>query len=84
MIDGEMKTIPWGTLCGILKEEEKIMAAVGQGFGPDRMRLRGAAHPEVEERTVQWIASQRTRFTPVTGDLIKVNFLIYCLVKRCF
>lgn len=75
MIDGKIKTISRGTLHGILKDEEKIMAAVGQGFGPNRMKLRGAKHPEVEEQTVEWIASQRNRFTPITGDLIKFNFL---------
>ncbi|KAH7959531.1 hypothetical protein HPB49_011645 [Dermacentor silvarum] len=59
------------TLSTYVKNEAQIMEAFeGEKFHAGRKRLRTAAHPQLEEALLQWIAATRDSKLPLSGPLI--------------
>lgn len=68
------------TLSTYVKNEAQIMEAFeGEKFHAGRKRLRTAAHPQLEEALLQWIAAARDSKLPLSGPLICAQAERYAL-----
>ncbi|UYV72368.1 hypothetical protein LAZ67_9002823 [Cordylochernes scorpioides] len=59
------------TLSTILKNKEKIDAAVASGSSSSSKRLRKASHQDVEDELLKWFKKSRQNNIPVSGALVK-------------
>jgi len=68
--------LPRQSIQGILKDREKILAAIEAGYGKKRSRLRAAKNTDIESALVNWIRRNRSHNITMTGDLIKVSLFV--------
>ena len=65
--------IPRTTIIGIVNAREQIEAALAAGAGMERMRLKPADEPRLEEALVMWLKQARSQNVPIGGDLLRVR-----------
>lgn len=68
-----------GTIRGIIKDKEKLLAAAEEGNTGKKSKLRGAKHDELENALVMWLKQVRSENVSVDGPLIKVGIVICCI-----
>ncbi|XP_064461630.1 tigger transposable element-derived protein 4-like [Ornithodoros turicata] len=62
------------TVCGIVKNRQKIMDAFsGSEFAPKRKRMRTAAHKDLEDVLLAWIRQARSSNLPVSGVVLRAK-----------
>lgn len=62
----------------ILNNKEQILAAVGEGIGAKRARLRKANNVDLEESLLFWTKQVRSENVAMTGPPLKVCFVFIC------
>ena len=60
----------------IVAKKEKIKQAYRDGIGAKRMKLRTAKFQEVEEKTLHWARSMRSRNIVIAGEHLKVRHFV--------
>ena len=71
---GQEFEIAKSTVSSILKNKRKIFEAFESStFGPDRKRLRTAAHTDIEDAFLLWFKQARSLGVPISGPILQLK-----------
>lgn len=74
--------LPKSTISTIVKDKDRILAAIDEGTGAKRKRLMTGKHVNLEAAVLTWFQQVRSQNVAISGPLLKV-ILIHFIVTFC-